>query len=230
MRKFSTHCATIILALAFLPAKLSAEDAALARLIHDFNGGNELKTYPLKASEKPGEAEILAQKVYGSLLSDIKTPATVFFCVWREVPRTIEELKVDSVAPEEIFVSCRFGPRNVQNPGKLGELGTLIYSDDSAVLQAIWKFEEGEFRLTRFDVEIESGSKHYPARSIRPELSQITVFENEMRFPSNNSDSFEFNISAELPYRNSFDNPKEDTIVSITLSGVAEPTPKWLNY
>lgn len=230
MKLFLGICAISILALAVVPEEVSAEDRILAKLTHDFNGGNELKSYPMKASEELGQAEILSKKIYGFLSSDIKTPATVFGCVWREIAHTSDEIRIDDVAPSEIFVSCMFGPKNVENPKVLGELGKLIYSDDWASLRATWKFEGGEFRLSRFDVEIQSGSMSYPPGNIRPDLSQIKVVENEMSFPANSSDLFEFNISAQLPYSNNFGKPKEDIIISITLSGAAEPIPKWLNY
>jgi hypothetical protein len=198
----------------------------VASMHHDFNGNYDLFSYPAKPSAELGQFEALAKRQYGSLLSDVKSPATVFMCTWRN-PRLG---KREEDRPLEIFLSCNFGPTNIAMPKSMIELSEVFGATDRGLLTVGWELENGNYRLSRFEVEIQANRKSFRSQNLLVDMPQIQVTEDEMNFPQRSGDPLRFTLRAQLPFRRNSGDAQSEPIVSLSFSGVAEPTPKWLNY
>ncbi|MEM7633943.1 MAG: hypothetical protein AAF299_05250 [Pseudomonadota bacterium] len=193
---------------------------------HDFNGKSELFSYRAKASEELRQAEALEKKAYGQLAAKVKSPSTIFMCLWRNPSRR----KLADDRPAEIFLSCSFAPTPVENPRSLVEMAEIYNSIDRANLKAMWEYRNGNYRLSRFNVEIQADRKSYRSINQAADIPQIQVVQNEMTFPQNVEDPFRFNLRSQLPSRRKPGDIQRDTIVSVNFSGMAEPMPDWVNY
>lgn len=193
---------------------------------HNFNGNYVLFSYPAVPSSELGQVEALAKQQYGALLSEVKSPATMFMCLWRD-PRlgTREE-----GPPSEIFLSCDFAPTNIERPKSLGEMSIVFYATDRGSLKADWVLVNGSYKLSRFEVEIQADHESFRSQNLPADMSQILVTEEEMNFPQRSGDPLHFTLRAQLPFRRNSGDAQSDPIVSLSFSGVAEPTPKWINY
>ncbi len=198
----------------------------IATANHDFDGNQELFSYQAKPSEETAQAEQLAQRQYGSLVSGIKSPQTIFMCLWRN-PKRMQDKKS---RPSEIFLSCNFAPRPVANPASLVEMAKIYNTIDRANLKASWELKSGKYRLSRFEVELQSNGKSYRSQNLSDKMNEIVVNETDMQFPESNEDLFRFTLGSNLPFRQNNRDKQKDPIVSLSFSGVAEPIPNWVNY
>lgn len=219
------HAATLICLLA-VSACGEPDTEILARASHDFNGNFELFSYKAKPLEELGQAEMMAKKTFGQLAAKIKSPSTIFMCLWRNPNRR----KLDGDRPAEIFLSCNFAPTPVENPRSLIEMAKIYNTIDRANLKTNWKFENGKYRLSRFEVEIRADRKGYRSQNLAADMPQIQVLQSEMQFPQNAGDPFQFNLQSQLPSRRNSGDEQRDPIVSVSFSGVAEAVPGWVNY
>lgn len=202
----------------------SAEVVAQAK--HDFNGNFKLFSYQASPAEDLGQAELIAKKQYGALQSDVKSPSTMFMCLWRDTSYT----RLDGDRPAEIFLSCFFAPTPVKASASLLKNAQTFNTIDRVNLKATWKLEGRNYRLSRFDLEILANGQLYRSQNLESDIAQMQVIEAEMAFPNSGGDPFQFNLQAKLPYRQNSGDPQRDPIVSISLSGAAEPIPDWVNY
>lgn len=223
IRAIKTLC---IASFAVLSTCLGSSADGVASMHHDFNGNYDLFSYPAVPSAELGQAEALAKEQYGALLSEVKSPATMFMCMWRN-PRLG---KRKESPPSEIFLSCNFAPTNIKRPKTLIEMSTVFYAMDSGSLKAGWELVNGNYKLSRFDVEIHANQGSFTSQNGLADMSQILVTEEEMNFPQRSGDPLRFTLRAQLPFRWNSGDAQSDPIVSLSFSGVAEPTPKWMNY
>ena len=198
----------------------------VAQAKHDFNGNFDLFSYKAKPSEDLGQAESIAKNQYGDILSKIRSPSTMFMCVWRDTSHT----KLDSDRPLEIFLSCSFAPTPVKHSGSLLENAHIFNTIDRANLKAMWKREAGNYHLARFELEILADGQSFRSQNSGADITQIQVIETEMAFPQNISEPFRFNLKSNLPFRKKSGSLQRDPTVSISLFGTAEPIPDWINY
>ena len=227
LKKFSAHGKYLPLAGLLVLAACGDPDVdVVARANHGFNGNHELFAYQAKPSEKTGQAEILAQKQYGSLVSGIKSPQTIFMCLWRNPIRTRDK----KTRPSQIFLSCNFAPRPVANPQSIVKMAEIYNTIDRANLKATWDLKSGKYRLSRFEVEIQANGKSYRSQNLSDKMKEISVDETDMRFPETAEDTFRFTLGSNLPFRRNNGEKQKDPIVSMSFSGVAEPIPNWVNY
>lgn len=215
-----------IACLSVLLARPVSSDDFVARMQHDFNGKYELFSYPAKPSEELGQFEALAKQQYGELLSEVKSPATLFMCLWRN-PSLISS---EDGRPSEIFLSCNFAPTNIETPKSIQEISEVFSSIDWGNLKASWKLENGSYRLSRFEVEIQANNESFRSQNLFVDMAQIQVTEYEMNFPQKSGDPLQFTLRAQLPFRRNSGEAQGDPIVSLSFSGVAELTPDWVNY
>lgn len=217
--------ATLMCVLA-LSACGETDTNVVARASHDFDGKFELFSYRAKPSEELGQAEAISRKTLGQLVSKIKSPTTIFMCLWRKIGHR----KLDGDRPVEILLSCNFGPTPVETPKSLLARAEMFNTIDRAYLKASWKFQNGNYELSRFVVEILSDQKRYRSQNLAADIPQIQVVQGDMKFPQHTGDPFQFNLQSQLPYRSNSGEPQRDPIVSVSFSGVAEPIPDWVNY
>lgn len=220
---------TFFLSIACLSALLARpvlSDDFLARMQHDFNGNYELFSYPAKPSEELGQFEALAKQQYGELLSEVKSPATLFMCLWRNPSLTNSE----DGRPSEIFLSCNFSPTNIETPKSIQEISEVLFSIDRGNLKASWRLENGSYKLSRFEVEIQANHESFRSQNLSDDMAQIQVTEDEMNFPQKSGDLLLFTLRAQLPFRRNSGEAQGDPIVSMSFSGAAESTPNWVNY
>lgn len=211
--------------MALVPRSASSDDY-LAHMRHDFNGNFELFSYPAKPSEELGQFEALAKKQYGALLSEVKSPATMFMCLWRNPSlRSSEDGR-----PSEIFLSCTFSPTYIEAPQSMLEISEIFSSTDWVNLKANWKLENGNYKLSRFEVEINAKKDSFRSQNLLDDMAQIEVKEDEMSFPKKSGDPLLFTLQSQLPFRRNSGEAQSDPVVSLFFSGVAESTPNWVNY
>lgn len=115
-------------------------------------------------------------------------------------------------------------------PRSIVEMAEIYNSIDRANLKAMWEYRNGNYRLSRFNVEIQADRKSYRSINQAADIPQIQVVQNEMTFPQNVEDPFRFNLQSQLPSRRKPGDIQRDTIVSVNFSGMAEPMPDWVNY
>jgi len=219
------HAATLVCLLA-LSACGEPDTNVVARASHDFKGNFELFSYRAKPLKELGQAEAMAKKTFGQLAAKIKSPATIFMCLWRNPGHR----KLDGDRPAEIFLSCSFAPTPVETPRSLPEMAGMYNTVDRANLKAMWEFKNGNYRLSRFDVEIQADRKSYRSKNQAADMPQIEVLQSEMTFPQNAGDPFQFNLQSQLPSRGNSGDTQDDLIVSVSFSGMAEAIPDWVNY
>ena len=199
---------------------------AIAKMKHNFNGNYELTSYLAKPKGKIGQTEQLAKRQYGPLVSDIGSPQTMFMCLWRNPKGG----KLRSHRPTEIFLSCSFATSLVENPDSLLEIAKVYNTIDRANLKANWKLKNGNYRLSRFEVEIQADGKSYRSQNLEDNMREIRVEENDMVFPQSANDPFQFSLSSALPFRLNKSEKQSDPIALVFFSGVAEAIPSWVNY
>jgi hypothetical protein len=218
--------ALMIAWLAYSPSWSQESERALSQLQHNFNGQYQLYSYPARPSSELNQPEVLAQKTYGVLLANVKSPTTMFMCLWRDL-----DLKngVDS-PPSEIFIACTYAPRYVENPKSFVEQAELFSTIDNANLKATWKRDGEDYRLTRFDVDINAKGDGFSYRSSEADLLTLEFPEGGMKFPDGKNGFFEFSVHGRLPCRQWDCDKHSDGFVSVSVSGAAEPMPDWMNY
>lgn len=198
----------------------------VAQAKHDFNGNFELFSYQASPAEELGQAELIAKKQYGKLQSEVKSPSTMFMCLWRNTGYN----RLDGDRPAEIFLTCLFAPTPVKASRSLVENAKIYNTIDRANLKAMWKLKGQNYHLSRFELEILANGQRYHSQNLETDIAQIQVIEAEMAFPKSRGDPFQFNLQTKLPYRLNSGDAQRDPIVSIFLSGTAEPIPDWVNY
>lgn len=218
--------ATALICLLALSGCGESDVEVVAQASHDFNGNFELFSYQAKPSKRLGQAEAIAKKPHGELLSEVKSPSTRFVCLWRNTSFK----KLDDGRPAEIFLTCMFGPTPVETPKSLVEMANINNTIDRANLKATWKFENGNYQLSRFEVEILADKKSYRSQNLAADMQQIKVVQDEMRFPRKAGDPFQFSLQSRLPHRRNSGDAQREPIVSVSFSGLAEPIPGWVNY
>jgi hypothetical protein len=177
-------------------------------------------------ADAEGQAETIAKHQYGELLSNIKSPLTMFTCVWRD----INDQKSDRAKPSKIFLSCNSATSYIETPKSLIEAAELFNKTNRSTLRAEWQLESGSYRISRFEIEILANGKMYRSQNLATDMSQIRVAQSKMVFPQNARDSFAFDLQSKLPFRQNSAEKQGDPIVSISVSGTAEPIPIWMNY
>jgi hypothetical protein len=198
----------------------------VARMSHDFNGKFELFSYMAKPADSELQAETIAKNQYGKILSDIKSPSTMFTCVWRDTSST----KSDQGQPAEIFLTCNSAISLIETPKSLTAAAELFNKIDRSNLKVSWQLLNGNYQISRFEIEILAKGKVYRSQNLAEDMSQIRVTQSKMIFPQNAHESLAFDLESKLPFRQSSRDKQGDPIVSISVAGTAEPIPTWMNY
>ena len=203
-----------------------AKPPIVAKMSHNFNGNFELYSFQAKPSEEIGQAEAIAKKQYGNILSDVKSPLTRFMCLWRNTKSGAP----DGDVPEHIFLTCSFSSEFVASPKSLVEMAELYNRFDRGNLKAKWELKNENYRLTRFEVELSAAGKSYRSQNLAKDMSQVKVDQSELNFPKDANQPFSFVLNSELPFRHNSGEKQNNPIVSMSFSGTAEPVPDWVNY
>lgn len=219
-------CSFMIAWLAYNPSWSQESERALSQLQHNFNGQYQLYSYPARPSSEVHQPDVLAQKTYGVLQSKVMSPTTMFICLWRDLDLQND---VDN-PPSEIFIACTYAPRYVENPKSFVQQAELFSTIDNANLKATWKRDGEDYRLIRFDVDINAGGDGFHYRSSEADLMTFEFPDGGMKFPDRKNDDFEFSVHGRLPCLQWGCNTRSDGFVSVSASGTAEPMPDWINY
>jgi hypothetical protein len=201
----------------------------IASFEYDLGERKSLYSYAPSPASDTRQADQISKKMFGF---ETQSPQTPYVCVWRD---TGPSRSKDGGAsrPSEIFLTCIFGADAWTPPKSLLSEATERQKRDEAVVRAQWDWNGSRYRLSRFEVEIRDGASNSSFRSINfdEEVRAISFVEGEeMKFPASSSEPFAFRISATIPQRyNRGDRATEPKAV-LTISGMAEPMPKWLLY
>lgn len=216
----------IVICLLVFSACGREDDDIVARINHNFSGNHELYSYRAMPLKELGQGEAVAKKMYGEILSKVKSPSKMFLCVWRDVGRK----KLPGHRPTRIFLSCSFGPEPIKKPTSLVEIAKIYNAIDRASLKATWKLENENYVISRFEVEIIANKQSYRSQNLADDMEDIQVTEKDIEFPKDEESAFQFNLQSQLPQRRNSGDEQKSPIVSIVFSGSAEPMPRWLNY
>ncbi len=203
-----------------------ADAEVIARAHHNFGGQFELSSYRAEPLTELAQAEALAKKMYGSIVSNIKTPSTIFMCLWRNTSfRTFEGER-----PVEIFLACNFAPRPVKRRKSLLENAEIFNTVDRATVKAMWKYDNGNYQLTRFDVALQADKKSFYSRNSGADVSQIELAQEDMKFPQRVGEPFQFKLRSQVKSRSRSGKKQRGPSISFAISGTAESIPSWVNY
>lgn len=208
--------------------QITAAEQVVASAEHNFRGEYEVFSYRAVPKENLDQAEKLAKYTYGSLVKGKKSSSYMFMCLWRNTDMT--QLNRVRSRPNKIFLSCHFGLEALKKPDSLLETSELYNKSDRASLWAIWELAEGTYELTRFEVEIKADRKTFRSINFKDELSEIIVEQVNVKFPEDETQPLKFNIKTTLDHRQNTGDEQRSPSVSASFSGVAEPTPDWMNY
>lgn len=216
----------VVICLLVLSACGREDSEMIARVNHDFSGNHELYSYRATPLKELGQAEAVAKKMYGKILSNVKSPSTMYMCVWRDLGhKTLRGHR-----PSKIFLSCSFGPEPIKRPTSLVEMAKIYNTIDRANLKATWKLENENYVMSRFEVEIIANKMSYRSQNLADDMAQIQVTQKDIEFPKDGESPFQFNLQSQLQQRRKSGGEQKPPIVSIVFSGRAEPMPRWLNY
>lgn len=208
-----------------------ASEGQRASLTYDVNGRRTLHSYDLKPAKSLGQAEIIAQRLYGT--RNLQRPDEAYYCTWRDTgPDQYINRRNQSGRPSKIFLACRFGTTRWSPPANLVEAATEHAKRESAVIRIEWDRLPDRYALKRFEIELD----HRPALHFRSqnlteqELSALDIRVHEMTIPSSPQEDFIFHLTARVPSRQNSGMKAVGPIIPVEIEGSAMPMPQWLLY
>lgn len=212
-------------------AACGANEGQRASLTYDVNGRRTLHAYDLKPAKSLGQAEIIAQRLYGT--RNLQRPDEAYYCTWRDTgPDQYINRRNRSGRPSTKFLACRFGTSRWSPPANLVEAATEHAKRESAVIRIQWDRLADRYVLKRFEVELE----HRPTLIFRsqnltePELPALGIRVHKMTIPSSPQDGFSFHLTARVPSRPNSGMKAVGPIIPLEVEGSAMPIPDWLLY
>ncbi|MBJ6120798.1 hypothetical protein [Sphingomonas mollis] len=225
---------SLLIILLLIPeASCGASKGQRASLKYDVNGRRTLHAYDLKPAKSLGQAEIIAQRLYGT--RNLQRPDEAYFCTWRDTgPDQYINRFNRAGRPSKIFLACRFGASRWSPPANLIEAATEHAKRESAVIRIEWDRLPDRYVLRRFEIEL----NHRPALSFRSqnltkgELPALGVRIHKMTIPSSPQDGFSFHLTARVPSRQNSGMKAVGPIIPVEIDGSAMPMPmpNWLLY
>jgi hypothetical protein len=214
------------------PAVLALDPIAV--FMHDYHSANPLRSWPPVPAERLHQGEMLAMKMFGSLLEDIRSPRHIYFASWRDPDSTGYLNGQQDKPPTSILFGAQFGVAPYETSPSLLETAEMFNRLDRAQLRLdLVRGEDGSFRLDGLEVELNApiGEKDRHFRSVW-KGEEIRTLDLSLQFdpPASRLAPFRFHLRARLPRRYNRGAAIEREHVEFTASGGAMPLPRWVNY
>jgi hypothetical protein len=201
---------------------------------HDYNSRSPLRCWPPVPAERLHQGEMLALRMFGSLLEDIRSPRHIYFASWRDPdPAGYLEGEQDK-PPTAILFAAQFGVAPYETSASLLETAEMFNRLDRAQLRLdLVRDDDGSFRLEAIEVELNDTSsekdRHFRSTWKGEEIKALDL---SLQFdaPPSRLDPFRFHLHARLPRRYNRGAAIEHEHVEFTASGGAMPLPRWVNY
>jgi hypothetical protein len=214
------------------PVILALEPVAV--FTHDYDSTSPLRSWPPVPSERLHQGEMLAIKMFGSLLEDIRSPRHIYFASWRDPDPTGYLEGEQAKPPTAVLFAAQFGVAPYETSQSLLETAEMFNRLDRAQLRLdLVRDDDGSFRLDALEVELNDPSSNTD-RHFRScwEGEEIKTLDLSLQFdaPATRHDPFRFHLRARLPRRSNRGAAIEHEHVEFTASGGAMPLPRWVNF
>lgn len=135
-------------------------------------------------------------------------------------------------APGQVFLTASFGLGPWRPPRDLAEHAAQRFRMAEALVRANWTCEGGEPVLARFEVEIraDGGERNFRSDNFGPDAASLDFAWGSLTLPRHGEEMLSFNVSVLLPERRNRGEPVGADRVEVTMTGVAVPIPRWVNY
>jgi hypothetical protein len=214
------------------PAVLALEPVAV--FTHDYDSTSPLRSWPPVPAEQLHQGEMLAVKMFGSLLDDIRSPRHIYFASWRDPDPAGYPEEERGKPPTAILFVAQFGVAPYETTPSLLETAEMFNRLDRAQLRLyLVRGDDGAFRLDALQVELNAPAsktdRHFRSCWKGEELKGLDL---SLQFdpPTSRLDPFRFHLRARLPRRYNHGAAIEREHVEFTASGGAMPLPRWVNY
>jgi hypothetical protein len=214
------------------PVILALEPIAV--FVHDYDSISPLRSWPPVPAENLHQGEMLAVKMFGSLLEDIRSPRHIYFASWRD-PDPTGYLEAElGQPPTAILFAAQFGVAPYETSQSLLETAEMFNRLDRAQLRLdLVRGDDGSFRLDALQLELNDPSsqreRHFRSSWKGEEIKTLDL---SLQFdaPATRLDPFRFHLQARLPRRCNRGAAVEHEYVEFTASGGAMPLPRWVNF
>ena len=211
---------------------ISSEPLAVLR--HDYHSRSPLYSWAPTPAEDLHQAELVAIKMFGSLLKDIRSPKHRYFACWRDPdPAGFAPTEQDQ-PPIAILVNATFALEPYAIPGSLLAAAEMLNQLDHARLRLdLVRDDVGSFELDALEFEINDAAgangRHFRSCWKGEEIEGLDL-SFQCDAPATRAGPFRFHLSARLPRRYNRGAAIEQEHVGFTASGTAMPLPRWVNY
>ena len=216
---------------AALLSSCAANGSEGAVLTYEMGQANPLSTYKLEPADDMGQAERIAQNLYGT--RTLRPPKVAYYCAWRDSSPSGRANRSKRVGrPSVITLTCSFGPEPWSPPPGLVEAAYGHRAREEAVIRAQWDRRGDNYIATKFELEIRQPLKDgFRSQNITPaEVASVNLIEHKLKVPASPDSDFEFNISADVPSRMNTGMKASGPMIPVTIKGTAEPMPRWMLY
>lgn len=206
----------------------------LAVLRHDYHSRSPLYSWAPTPADDLHQAELIAIKMFGSLLKDIRSPKHRYFTCWRDPDPAGFALTEHDKPPIAILFNATFGLEPYEISGSLVAAAEMFNRLDHARLRLdLVRDEVGLFKLDALEFEIndvaEAKGRHFRSCWKGEEIERLDL---SFQFdpPETRAGPFRFHLGARLPRRYNRGAAIEQEHIEFTASGGAMPLPRWVNY
>ncbi|AWW73512.1 hypothetical protein CD351_03605 [Erythrobacter sp. KY5] len=201
---------------------------------HDYGGQTTLRSYPPIPAEDLHQGEMMAQRAFGSLLSEIKSPAHIYHAAWRDPVPEARTDEWEKQAPKALLFSGGFGIAPYKTSTSLVDTAEMYNRLDRAHLRIDCdRPDSGALKLKSLTLEINDGASQ-SGRLFRScwQAGELKGQDLTLHFeePGTRLDAFRFHVQGRLPRRYNHGAQIEDEFVQFSTSGGAMPLPPWVNY
>jgi len=209
----------------------AAGDSQRASLVYDIDGKRILYAYVLAPADTMGQAEKIANRMYGT--QNLRQPKGAYFCTWRDTGPTQYVNKSRGYGqPSTIFIVCLFGSEQWSPPAGLLEAAAAHAKREAVLVRVTWERRGGAYVMSNFGFRVErpTGQDFSSQNQNGKELAEIRSFTSSVDSPNSPQDPVRFKISATVPSRLNGGDPAKGPYVPLEIEGIAQPSPEWLLY
>ena len=214
------------------PTVLELEPVAI--FSHDYGSTSPLHSWAPVPAEEIHQGEMLALKMFGSLLEHIRSPRHIYFASWRDPDPSAYPEEEQDKPPTAILFAAQFGVAPYETSASLLELAEMFNRLDRAQLRLdLVRGADGCFALDGLELELNDTSagtdRHF--RSVW-KGEEVRSLDLSLQFdaPATRLHPFRFHLHGRLPRRYNRGAAIEGEHVEFSASGGAMPLPRWVNF
>ncbi len=203
----------------------------IATFTHDLAVANPLYAYPPVAAEQLAQGEQLAIHTFGDLLSGIRSPRHMYMGAWRDPDPHGFLPGGENEPPTSILLTVMCGVAPYETPASLVDAATIYNSVDRSRLRIDLARQEGEWRPTFIEVEVNGQALQSMFRSVwkGDDIAQLDL-EFGMTPPGTRNAPLSFAFRATMPRKFNANDPVTGPTARIHAYGTVDPLPKWVNF